>query len=135
MPEDPNQTFVHLFYAREIRLKLALCPDCLKADRNTIGVFPLRGKLLNTKDAAQKRINDNSEITNIKKILGLVSNKEYKSTDDVEKSLRYGHVQFMTDQDLDGTHIKGLCINMFQTLWNDLYTGSKLSRFYEYSNF
>ncbi len=35
-------------------------------------------------------------------------------------SLRYGRVLFMTDQDLDGSHIKGLCINMFQCLWPSL---------------
>jgi len=34
--------------------------------------------------------------------------------------LRYGRVLFMTDQDLDGSHIKGLCINMFQTQWPEL---------------
>ena len=26
----------------------------------------------------------------------------------------------MTDQDLDGAHIKGLCINLFQTQWPEL---------------
>ena len=26
----------------------------------------------------------------------------------------------MTDQDLDGAHIKGLCINMFQSQWKEL---------------
>ena len=26
----------------------------------------------------------------------------------------------MTDQDLDGSHIKGLCINMFHSQWKEL---------------
>ena len=48
--------------------------------RDNYGVFPLKGKVLNVKDASQKQIMDNSEITNIKKILGLVEGKEYKNT-------------------------------------------------------
>ena len=66
------------------------------------------------------RINSNAEITNIKKILGLETGKKYKSTEMVKKHLRYGKVLFMTDQDLDGSHIKGLCINLFNSQWNEL---------------
>lgn len=84
--------------------------------RNTYGVFPLRGKVLNVKDASQKQILDNSEITNIKKILGLVEGKVYKDT----KSLRYGKIMILADQDHDGSHIKGLLINIFHTLWPSL---------------
>ena len=29
-------------------------------------------------------------------------------------------VLFMTDQDLDGSHIKGLGLNLFQDQWNSL---------------
>ena len=90
-------------------------------DRNTIGVYPLRGKVLNIKDTPQNKINQNNEITAIKKILGLEANKPYRSRADVEKLLRYGRVLFMTDQDLDGSHIKGLCINLFHSLWHDLF--------------
>jgi DNA topoisomerase-2 len=90
-------------------------------DRNTIGVYPLRGKLLNIKDISLGRINQNNEIIAIKKILGLVNNKVYSSREEVTKSLRYGQVLFMTDQDLDGSHIKGLCINLFHSLWHDLF--------------
>ena len=54
--------------------------------RDKYGVFPLRGKVLNVKDASTKQMIDNSEITNLKKILGLQVNKEYKDT----KSLDMG---------------------------------------------
>ena len=40
--------------------------------------------------------------------------------EDVYKNLRYGKVLFMTDQDLDGSHIKGLGINLFQAEWPTL---------------
>ena len=89
-------------------------------DRNIFGVYPLKGKVMNTRGGTIKEINENKEITEIKKILGLETGKEYKSIEDVNKSLRYSKVVFMTDQDLDGSHIKGLCINLFQNEWLSL---------------
>jgi DNA topoisomerase II len=88
-------------------------------DRNIIGVYPLKGKLLNVRGEPNKKISENKEITEIKKILGLESGKEY-TIDQVSASLRYGRILFMTDQDLDGSHIKGLCINLFQSEWPSL---------------
>ena len=85
--------------------------------RDKYGVFPLRGKVMNVKDAAAQKISDNAEITALKKILGLEQNKKYNSTD----SLRYGSIMILTDQDHDGSHIKGLLFNVFQSLWNSLY--------------
>ena len=84
--------------------------------RDKYGVFPLRGKLLNVRDASIKQITDNAEITNLKKIIGLESGKDYKNL----KSLRYGKVMIMTDQDHDGSHIKGLVLNMFHSMWPSL---------------
>lgn len=89
-------------------------------DRNSIGVYPMKGKILNVRGEQVKKISENKEITEIKKILGLEMGKEYKSAADVAKSLRYGKVLFMTDQDLDGSHIKGLGINLFQSEWPSL---------------
>ncbi|KAJ3158974.1 DNA topoisomerase 2 [Geranomyces michiganensis] len=84
--------------------------------RDNFGVFPLRGKLLNVREATHKQILENAEINHIKQILGLKSEKEYNSTD----SLRYGHVMIMADQDHDGSHIKGLIINLFDRFWPSL---------------
>jgi DNA topoisomerase-2 len=89
-------------------------------DRNIIGVYPMKGKILNVRGESIKKISENKEITEIKKILGLETGKEYKIIDDVHKNLRYGKVLFMTDQDLDGSHIKGLGINLFQSEWPTL---------------
>jgi len=89
-------------------------------DRNTFGVYPLKGKVMNTRGGNIKDLNENKEITEIKKILGLETGKTYTSIEDVNKSLRYSKVVFMTDQDLDGSHIKGLCINLFQNEWLSL---------------
>ncbi len=90
-----------------------------KQDRNIYGVYPMRGKLLNVRDETTKKIGDNKEITEIKQILGLESGKEY-SSEELTSVLRYSKVLFMTDQDLDGSHIKGLGINMFDSLWKSL---------------
>ena len=62
--------------------------------RDNFGVFPLRGKLLNVREAKHDQIMKNEEIQNVKKILGLQHNKEYKDIG----SLRYGSIMIMTDQ-------------------------------------
>ena len=80
------------------------------------GVFPLRGKLLNVRDASFDQISKNAEIQNIKNFLGLQHKKEYTET----KGLRYGHLMIMTDQDHDGSHIKGLLINFLQAQFPSL---------------
>jgi DNA topoisomerase-2 len=85
--------------------------------RDYYGVFPLKGKVMNTKDANAEKINKNEEISNLKKILGLEHNKTYADL----SRLRYGSVIIMTDQDHDGSHIKGLLFNLFQSLWPSLY--------------
>ena len=90
-------------------------------DRNTIGVYPMKGKILNVRGEAVKKISENKEIAEIKKILGLETGKKYDSLEEVYKNLRYGKVLFMTDQDLDGSHIKGLGINLFQSEWPTLF--------------
>lgn len=84
--------------------------------RDKYGVFPLRGKLLNVREASHKQVMDNAEITAIKKILGLQTGKVYEDT----SSLRYGHVMIMADQDHDGSHIKGLLINFIHSFWPSL---------------
>ena len=85
--------------------------------RDKYGVFPLRGKILNVKDATLQKISDNNEITAIKKIMGLEQNKKYTDL----SQLRYGSIMIMTDQDHDGSHIKGLIFNIFQSMWHELY--------------
>ncbi len=84
--------------------------------RESYGVFPLKGKILNVKDATIDKKTKNDELTRIKRILGLEHGKRYKDI----KSLRYGRVMVMTDQDVDGSHIKGLLINLFHTEWPEL---------------
>jgi DNA topoisomerase-2 len=86
--------------------------------RDLYGVFPLRGKVLNVREASAKQMTENAEITNIVKIMGLKYGKKYTESD--LSSLRYGHLMVMTDQDQDGSHIKGLLINFIHYNWPSL---------------
>ena len=84
--------------------------------RDLYGVFPLRGKLLNVREANHKQIMENAEISAIKKIIGLQHGKVYEDV----STLRYGHIMIMTDQDHDGSHIKGLIINFLDHFFPSL---------------
>lgn len=84
--------------------------------RDYWGVFPLRGKLINCNGKSADTITKNAEISNLKNILGLKHSCTYE-TDEEFKTLRYGRVMIMADQDQDGSHIKGLVINFFHHAW------------------
>lgn len=90
--------------------------------RDRYGVFPLKGKPLNVREATVKQLITNEEINNIKKIMGLKEyerngvRKVYKNVDD----LRYGSIMLLVDQDYDGAHIKGLLMNFIHYFWKDL---------------
>lgn len=111
--------------------KAGIMSGLSKEDRNVIGLFPLKGKVMNTSGELPSRINNNAEIAAIKKIMGLKSDIKYLTRDDVNTNLRYGKILFMTDQDLDGSHIKGLCINLFNSQWPELV---KIDSFLGYMN-
>ena len=84
--------------------------------RKFYGVFPLKGKVLNVKDTSDSKVEQTKEIAELKKILGLQSGKKYTDV----STLRYGRILVMTDQDYDGSHIRGLLINLFHELWHEL---------------
>ena len=85
--------------------------------RDYYGCFPLRGKVLNVRGAKDNQIIKNEEIQNIIKILGLKMGMDYSQD---LKGMRYGHLLIMTDQDYDGSHIKGLIINFIHFFWPSL---------------
>ncbi|XP_041942216.1 DNA topoisomerase 2-alpha [Alosa sapidissima] len=96
--------------------------------RDRYGVFPLRGKMLNVREATHKQIMENAEINNVIKILGLQYKKNYSDPESL-KTLRYGKLMIMTDQDQDGSHIKGLLINFIHTNWPSLLRHNFLEEF------
>ena len=84
--------------------------------RDTFGCFPLRGKMLNVRECATQKILKNQEVQYLMKILGIKIGENYTDV----KNLRYGSILIMTDQDVDGSHIKGLIINFIHTFWPSL---------------
>ena len=89
--------------------------------RDLYGVFPLRGKVINAREkilskVGKAQVMNNQELIYMKQILGLEQDAIYTNT----SKLRYGHIMIMTDQDYDGSHIKGLIINWLDTFWPDL---------------
>uniref|UniRef100_A0A8B9T0T8 DNA topoisomerase 2 n=1 Tax=Anas platyrhynchos TaxID=8839 RepID=A0A8B9T0T8_ANAPL len=96
--------------------------------RDKYGVFPLRGKILNVREASHKQIMENAEINNIIKIVGLQYKKNYEDRESL-KTLRYGKIMIMTDQDQDGSHIKGLLINFIHHNWPSLLRHNFLEEF------
>jgi len=85
-------------------------------NRNYWGVYPLRGKLLNVREATTKQLLENAELNALKIILGLEQEKIYNSVNE----LRYGRIMICTDADHDGFHIRGLIMNLFATFWPSL---------------
>jgi DNA topoisomerase-2 len=83
--------------------------------RQTYGVYPLKGKVINPR---VRNVSENKEVIDLKQILGLKNGQVY--TPETLGDLRYGKVLIITDQDLDGSHIKGLLVNLFDTLWPSL---------------
>lgn len=92
--------------------------------RDYYGIYPLRGKLLNTQNATPSAIAKNTVIVNLMKILGL----EYDKPFNVNK-LNYGRVIILTDADTDGIHIEGLLLNFFHSLFPKSLQSSPSSAF------
>lgn len=80
--------------------------------RDYVGIFPLKGKPLNVMNAPLPQIANNTEISSLKKVLGLREGVNYLD-DENFKTLRYGHLMILADSDDDGKHILGLVLNLF----------------------
>lgn len=90
-----------------------------KTGRDWFGIYALRGKVLNVRNAQTAAIAKNVVISDIIKALGVKTGVDY-TMDDVFSTLRYGKIMIITDADVDGIHIKGLLINLFHSLFPSL---------------
>lgn len=78
------------------------------------GIFALQGKLMNTSKFSKKAVAANKEVKNVLQITGLEVGKKY--TLETAKKLPYRNIMIFADQDLDGSHIAGLIIQLFENL-------------------
>lgn len=97
-----------------------------------IGTFPLKGKPLNVREKDISRVlgldkkkekekeGKKSEPNEIQKILTLIGLKIGVPVKSVTE-LNFGKVAFATDADVDGAHIAGLLMNVFDTFWPELF--------------
>lgn len=76
-------------------------------DRDFQAILPLRGKILNSWEADQSKLNASEEIRNITTAIGVDTN-----SDDLS-GLRYGKICILADADSDGLHIATLFIALF----------------------
>ena len=97
-----------------------------------IGTFPLKGKPLNVREKDIARVlgldkkkerekegkkTEPNEIQKILTLIGLKIGEPVKSLTE----LNFGKVAFATDADVDGAHIAGLLMNIFDTFWPELF--------------
>ena len=90
-----------------------------KKGRDWFGIYALRGKLLNVRNAKTSSIANNKVIADIIKALGVRSGEDY-TLEKTFETLRYGKIMIITDADVDGIHISALIQNMFHTLFPTL---------------
>ncbi|RHY30264.1 hypothetical protein DYB32_004525 [Aphanomyces invadans] len=81
--------------------------------RDTYGVFPLRGKFLNVRDATDTQLTKNAEFSHLCTILGLKLGLSYDTP--AERATL--------------SHIKGLLLNLFHTFWPALLEANYVSAF------
>jgi len=91
-----------------------------KKGRDYFGVFPLRGKVMNARNATTSSISANKEITSVIQALNLKYKTDYTQEENFN-TLSYGKVMIITDADVDGLHIASLIINMFHVLFPSLF--------------
>lgn len=81
----------------------------VKASRDSDfqALMPLRGKILNVMKSSEKQMLDNAECASIISAMGAGSGDTFRIS-----NIRYGKLIFMTDADVDGSHIRCLLLTL-----------------------
>lgn len=100
-------------------------------DPQTQALFPIRGKILNVRDAAKEKVRANAEIKGIMSAMGLKFGEspfEYRNGKLFKDNLRIHEVRILTDADTDGSDIAGLLLNIFAYYWPELIREHRVAR-------
>ena len=90
-----------------------------KKGRDWFGIYPLRGKVMNVRNAKTESITKNKEISDVINALGVQFGVDYRDDNNFQ-TLNYGKVMIICDSDVDGIHISSLIINFFHKLFPTL---------------
>ena len=90
-------------------------------NRETQAILALRGKILNVASATQDKMNQNKELSDLKKTLGCGTRENF-----ILDKLRYEKIIIMCDADVDGAHITSLLLTFFFQEMPDLISAGKL---------
>ncbi|GJS29791.1 DNA topoisomerase 2 [Tanacetum coccineum] len=116
LADTPSSQYCTLILTKGVSSTAFAMSQLYFLGKDKYGVYPLKGKLLNVREASHEELEKNTEIQNIKKILGLREGKIYENV----KDLRYGQLMIMADEDHDGLETKGLLINFLHYFWPSL---------------
>ena len=89
--------------------------------RENQAILALRGKILNVASASTDKMNQNKELTDLKKTLGCGTRENFNLN-----NLRYEKIIIMTDADVDGAHITSLLLTFFFQEMPELIASGKL---------
>ena len=73
MPVPPNQHKCTIIFCEGDSAKAGIISGLSTEDRDTIGVYAMKGKIFNSRGETASRISENKEISEIKKITWLRS--------------------------------------------------------------
>lgn len=90
-------------------------------DSNTVAIYPLKGKPLNTYGLPLSKVLENQEWTDLIQIIGAGVGRTF----DVEQ-MRYSKIILLADGDADGSHIRALLISSMWAFMRDLILAGRL---------
>lgn len=93
-------------------------------------VYPAKGKPANVRKVSVKQLikptkKGPSDFVEFMTVIGLSIGETVRHP----KQLRYGQICFMTDADVDGSHIVGLFINLLYEFWPEMFEMGMVYRF------